>query len=82
MKPSIVVIIKIADKLDVIIDYLFGKTNLELDKQTLKRIEDIPNVFNENKNFVLQMIDMALQNFKTKQAFSFSAYTGCRSYNL
>lgn len=68
--PSIDVIIKIADSLEVSIDFLVGKTSLELDIQTLKRIEDISNLSNENKSFVFKMIDMAVQNFKTKQAFS------------
>jgi len=41
MTPSIDVIIKIADVLAVSIDYLVGKTNLILDKATLKQLEDI-----------------------------------------
>jgi transcriptional regulator with XRE-family HTH domain len=38
-------------------------------ERNTKRIEDIENLSEENKNFVLKMIDMAIQNFKTKQAF-------------
>ncbi len=68
--PSIEVIMKIADALEVSIDFLVGKTTLELDQQTLKRMEDIAGLSEENKSFVLQMIDMALQNFKTKKAFA------------
>ncbi len=68
--PSIDVIIKIADALEVSIDFLVGKTSLELDKETLNRLRDMAELPEENKNFVLKMIDMALQNFKTKQAFS------------
>ena len=68
--PSIDVIIKIADKLNVSIDFLVGKTSLKLDKQTTKRLENISALSEENKNFVFKMIDMALQNFKTKQAFA------------
>jgi transcriptional regulator with XRE-family HTH domain len=68
--PSIEVIMKIADALEVSIDFLVGKTSLEIDKQTIKRLEDISNLSEENKGFVLQMVDMAIQNFKTKRAFS------------
>lgn len=68
--PSIEVIIKIADALEVSIDFLVGKTSLELDKETLKRLSDMSALPEENKSFVLKMIDMALQNFKTKQAFA------------
>ncbi len=68
--PSIEVIMKIADELQVSIDFLVGKTSLELDNQTLRRIEDISNLSTENQSFVFKMIDMAVQNFKTKQAFA------------
>ena len=68
--PSIEVIMKIADALEVSIDFLVGKTTLELDKQTLKRMEDISGLPEENKSFVLRMMDMAIQNFKTQKAFA------------
>lgn len=61
---------KIADALEVSIDFLVGKTSLEIDKQTIKRLEDISSLSEENKNFVLKMVDMAIQNFKTKKAFA------------
>ncbi|MWW23123.1 hypothetical protein [Algibacter lectus] len=38
--------------------------------ETTKRLENISALSDENKNFVFKMIDMALQNFKTKQAFA------------
>jgi len=47
-----------------------GKTSLELDKQTLARLEDISSLSEENNNFVLKMVDMAIQNFKTKKTFA------------
>jgi transcriptional regulator with XRE-family HTH domain len=40
MSPSIEVIIKIADVLEVSIDYLVGSTNIKLDKATQKRLQD------------------------------------------
>ena len=64
MTPSIDVIVKISDTLGVSIDYLVGKTNLELDRNTLKRLED------ENKSFIFRMIDMALRDLKTGQAYA------------
>lgn len=66
--PSIEVVIKIADALEVSVDYLVGKTTLQLDKQALKRLEDISKLPEENKNFVLNLIDMALRDFKVKKA--------------
>ena len=35
VKPSIEVVVKIADTLDVSIDYLVGSTSLQIDKTTL-----------------------------------------------
>ena len=70
MTPSIDVIVNIADTLGVSIDYLVGKTNLELDKTTLKRLEDISTLSEENKSFLFRMIDMALRDLKTGQAYA------------
>jgi transcriptional regulator with XRE-family HTH domain len=70
ISPSIEVVSKIADALEVSVDYLIGKTNMELDKDTMRRIEDISALSQENKNFVLNLIDMALRDFKTKKAYA------------
>jgi transcriptional regulator with XRE-family HTH domain len=68
ISPSIEVIIKVADALEVSIDFLVGKTKMVLDKQTVKRLEDISKLPDDNKNFVLNLIDMALRDFKVKKA--------------
>lgn len=54
ISPSIEVVSKIADALEVSVDYLIGKTRMELDKDTMRRIEDISALPQENKNFVLR----------------------------
>lgn len=66
--PSVEVVSKIADALEVSVDYLLGKTTLELDKQALRRLEDISKLPDDNKIFVLNLIDMALRDFKVKKA--------------
>ncbi len=70
MTPSIDVIMKISDNLGVSIDYLVGKTNLELDISTLKRLEDISSLSEENKSFIFRMIVMALRDLKTGMAYA------------
>lgn len=70
IKPSIDVVEKIADVLDVSIDYLIGKSKIEFDSQAVKRLEDISNLPDDNKNFVINLIDMALRDFKTGKAYS------------
>ncbi len=68
ISPSVEVVSKIADALEVSVDYLLGKTKMEMDKQALKRLEDISNLPDESKRFVLNLIDMALRDFKAKKA--------------
>jgi hypothetical protein len=52
----------------VLVDYLIGKTKMQLDKQKLKRLEDFSKPPEENKSFVLNLIDMAQRDFKVKKA--------------
>lgn len=69
--PSIEVAKKIADALDVSLDYMVGDgMNAKFDKQTVKRLEDIERLPNEEKNIVYRMIDMALVYSKTKKALA------------
>ena len=70
MIPSIEVIMNISDTLGVSIDYLVGKTSLELDNSILKRLEDISSLSDENKSFIFRVIDMALRDLKTGQAYA------------
>jgi transcriptional regulator with XRE-family HTH domain len=70
VKPSIDVVIKIADALNVSIDFLVGKTEIELDKQTMKRIEEIGRLPKDSKNFVYNLVDMAIRDFRNKQAYA------------
>lgn len=62
--------VAIAGALEVSVDYLIDKTNMELDKDTMRRSEDISSFSQENKSFVLNLIDMALRDFKTKKAYA------------
>lgn len=68
--PSIEVIMKIADELQVSIDYLVGKTNLQLDRSTLNRIEDIGQLPEPEKAHVFKVLDALLRDYKTQRAYS------------
>lgn len=70
VKPSIEVVIKIADTLEVSIDYLVGKSSLELDKNTVKRIQDIQKLNTEDKAHVFALLDAFLQSHKAKKVFA------------
>lgn len=70
VKPSIEVVIKIADALEVSIDYLVGKTTLELDKTTLKRIQEIQRLPDPDKTHLFALMDAFLRDAKTKRAYA------------
>lgn len=70
MTPSIEVIKRLADVLEVSLDYLVGTVQTELDSQTLKRLEEIAQLPEEKRKYVLGLIDMCLRDFKTRQAYS------------
>ncbi len=55
---------KIADALNVSLDYLIGKTHLEFDSDTLKRIEEISKLSDKNKEVVYTFRDSFLATNK------------------
>lgn len=69
ISPSIDVVEKIADALEVSIDYLIGKTKMVLDKQTLERLEDMDKLPDDKKNYLYNLIDMCLRDFKIRKSF-------------
>jgi len=69
IKPSIDIATKIADALGVSLDYLTGKTNVELDNSIIKRVVEIQSLPDEDKKHILYTLDGLLQNVRTKLAF-------------
>lgn len=70
VKPSIEVVIKLADALGVSLDFLVGKTELELDNEALKRLEQISKLPKEERLQIFNVVDALLRDFKAKQAYS------------
>ena len=70
VKPSIEVVIKIASTLEVSIDFLVGKTNVELDNNTVKRIQDIQKLDSDDKAHVFALRDAFIQSQKAKKVFA------------
>jgi transcriptional regulator with XRE-family HTH domain len=69
--PSIDVAAKSADALNVTVDYLIGHSeNMVMDKNLVRRMEDIEALPTEEKDKVYYFIDMALAYNKTKKAFA------------
>ncbi len=70
VKPSIEMATQIAEALEVSLDYLVGSTNLLLDKNLVRRIQDIQVLDSENKTHLFALMDAFLRDYKAKQAYS------------
>jgi transcriptional regulator with XRE-family HTH domain len=64
VKPSIEVAIKIADALQVSLDYLVGNTDIVLEKDLLKKITDIQKLPDNKRNVVMELLDSFLKQTK------------------
>jgi transcriptional regulator with XRE-family HTH domain len=71
MAPSVDVVIRIADALGVSVDYLVGKTDFELDTATLRRIEEVSKLPEEDQKQVFLLLDALLRDFRARRAYSF-----------
>jgi len=73
IKPSIEVVIKLASALEVSIDYLVGMTSMEVNKEDLKRLEDLAKMPEEEKKSLFKVMDAFIRDFKAKQSFGLSS---------
>lgn len=64
IKPSIDIATKIADALDVSLDYLVGNTDAVLEKSLVKKITDIQKLPDDQKNVVMTLLDAFLKQTK------------------
>lgn len=64
VKPSIEVAAKIAQELSVSLDYLVGNTDLLLDADVIKKIQEIQKLKPEDKNHVFALLDAFLKQTK------------------
>jgi hypothetical protein len=49
---------------------MVGKTDFELDKDTLRRIQDVSTLPVEEKKQVFMVIDALIRDFKTRKAYA------------
>jgi transcriptional regulator with XRE-family HTH domain len=64
MKPSIEAAAKIADLLEVSLDWLVGHTDLELDKSMIKRIQEVTKMKASDREHVFAMLDAFIATTK------------------
>jgi transcriptional regulator with XRE-family HTH domain len=70
VKPSVEVASKIADALEVSLDFLVGKTNIEIDSKALKRLQDIQKLNEQDKTTVFGIVNAFLRDRKAKKAYA------------
>lgn len=70
MKPSIEVAAKMAELLDVSLDFLVGKTDVLLDSKIMKRITEIQKLSDEEQKTVFSLMDAFLRDNKTRKAYA------------
>jgi transcriptional regulator with XRE-family HTH domain len=70
MKPSIDTAAKIADLLEVSLDWLCGIADQNLDKKTLTRVLELQKLPPDLKEKLYYFIDMSIRDYKAAQAYS------------
>jgi len=70
MKPSIDTATKLADFLEVSLDYLVGKADAEIDTLTLNRILEVQKLPKDVRDKLFYFIDMSIRDYKAKKAYA------------
>lgn len=68
--PSIEVIIKLAKAFEVSVDYLLGEgQNANYDKEMIKRLDQVENLPDPEKQRIFEYMDLIIRDYKTKAAY-------------
>lgn len=70
MRPSIEIVAKMADILDMSLDYLVGKSESEVDKKTLNRFMELQQLPDDMKDEFFYFIDMSIRDYKANKAYT------------
>jgi transcriptional regulator with XRE-family HTH domain len=66
VNPSVEVASKIADVLEVSLDFLIGKLNVEVDNNLLKRVIEVQQMNDDDKEHILYTLDALIKSVKLK----------------
>lgn len=70
--PSIEAAKKIADALEVSLDYLVGEDiNSKLDKRNLKRLQELEHLEDDKKKTLYDLIDTYIRDAKARKAYAY-----------
>ena len=70
MKPAIEAAAKMAELLDVSLDWLVGHTDLELDKKMIQRIQEVTKMDDTSKEHVFAMLDAFIRQNQMQKVLS------------
>ncbi len=70
VKPTIEMALKIAQALEVSLDFLTGNTDIELDKDMLNRVQAITKLTDKNKEYLYVTLDALIRDFRNKESYS------------
>ena len=68
-KPSIDIAMKLADALAVSLDFLVGKTDLQLDEDIISKIQTIQRLPEKDRNHIIFTLDAMLRDAKARAAY-------------
>jgi len=68
--PSIEVVVKMADVLEVPIDYLVGRSTILYSNEITQRIESISKLSKANQAFVFRLVDMVLRDVAAQKVYN------------
>ena len=68
--PSVDVARRIANTLEVSLDFLVGNTDLRLDTEVLEKIQEIQQLPQDDRSHLFYLVDNVLQNVRTRRAFA------------
>lgn len=62
--------VKIAQALEVSLDYLTGNSDVELDKATLDIVQEVTKLPEKDKGYIFITLDALIRDFKNKHAYA------------
>jgi transcriptional regulator with XRE-family HTH domain len=70
VKPTIEMALKVSQTLEVSLDYLTGNSDIELDKETLDRVQEVTKLPEKDKDHIFVTLDALIRDFKNKVAYA------------
>ena len=70
VRPTIEMAVKVADALEISLDFLVGKINLEIDTKAMKRLEELSNLPEDEQKPIFKVLDGYLRDFKARKTYT------------